>query len=66
MSEDKSLLINHVESSFEERMFDDLADENENLMIKVKSNGNKLGRQLKGFGFQNGMKKHILAHERKK
>ena len=68
MSKDKSLLINHVEYSFGARMFeyDDLADENENLMIKVKSDGNKLGWQLKGFGFQNGMKKHILAHERQK
>ena len=68
MSEDKSLLINHVESSFGARMFeyDDLDDENKNLMIKVKSNGNKLGWKLKGFGLQNGMKKHILAHERQK
>ena len=46
--------------------YDDLADENENVMIKVKSDGNKLGWQLKGFGFQNGMIKHILAHERQK
>ena len=68
MSEDKSLLINHVESTFGARMFehDELADEDENLMIKVKSDGNKLGWQLKGFGLQNGMKEHILAHERKK
>ena len=68
MFEDKSLLINHVESSFGARMFehDDLADEDENLMIKVKSDGNKLGWKLKGFGLQNGMKKHILAHERQK
>ena len=38
MSEDKSLLINRVESSFGARMFehDDLANEAENLMIKLK------------------------------
>ena len=38
MSKDKILLINHVESSFGARMFehDDLADEDENLMIKLK------------------------------
>ena len=38
MSEDKSLLINHVESSFGARMFehDDLADEAKNRMIKLK------------------------------
>ena len=38
MFEDKSLLINHGESSFGARMFehDDLADEAENLMIKLK------------------------------
>ena len=68
MFEDKSLLINHVESSFGASMFeyDDLANEDGNLMIKVKSDGNKLGWQLKGFGLQNGMKNQILADERQK
>ena len=45
MSEDKSLSINHVESSFGARMFehDDLADEAENPMIKLKFLTYKLG-----------------------
>ena len=45
MSEDKSLLINHVGSIFGARMFehDDLADEAENLMIKLKFLTYKLG-----------------------
>lgn len=53
MSKDKSLLLNHVESSFGARMFehDDLADEAENLMIKLKF----LTYKLRTFLIRNGL-----------
>ena len=53
MSEDKSLLINHVGSSFGARMFkhDDLADEANNLMIKLKF----LTYKLRTFLIHNGI-----------
>ena len=53
MSKDKSLLINHVESSFGARMFenDDLADEAKNLMIKLKF----LTYKLRNFLIRNGI-----------
>ena len=53
MSEDKSLLINHVESSFGAMMFehDDLADEAENLMIDLKF----LTYKLRTFLIRNGI-----------
>lgn len=53
MPEDNSLLRNHVESSFGARMFedDDLADEAENLMIKLKF----LTYKLRTFLIRNGI-----------
>ena len=51
--EDKSLLINHVESSFGAMNFehDDLAEEAENLMIKLKFLTYKLGTIFFCCGF---------------
>ncbi|GLJ26185.1 hypothetical protein SUGI_0502400 [Cryptomeria japonica] len=53
ISKDKSLLLDHMQSSFGTRMFDhdDLADEAENLMIKLKF----LTYKLRTFLIRNGL-----------
>ncbi|KAH9311379.1 hypothetical protein KI387_026414, partial [Taxus chinensis] len=53
MSQDKILLLDHMQSNFGARMFehDDLADESENLMIKLKF----LTYKLRTFLIRNGL-----------